>query len=124
MEPTVEDDVWDDQMWAQLDNTKPNSVSNSMDGGNQTTSPPDNNSHNNSNITQFLTKNRIEELQSCFIKHKITMEDLEIWTEQDAKEYCIENAFGTHIKRRLINAISKLNSNSILYSIHTNINKL
>ncbi len=91
-------------------------------------------------ITQFLIKNRIEELQLCFTKHKINIQDLNIWTEQDAKEYCIENGFGTHIKRRLINAISKLQSdiytklnklqqqqlqsNSMLHSIYTKINKL
>ena len=36
-------------------------------------------------VPQFLVFNRLEALKPCFIKHDITMSDLNTWSPQDAK---------------------------------------
>ncbi len=70
-------------------------------------------------MTQFLLIHRIEELQSCFNKHEITMNDLMMWTKEDARQYCIENKFETYIKVRLINALNKLQSGLYGKNMHS-----
>ncbi len=80
---------------------------------------------NASEITAFLKTNRIQMLHSSFTKHKITIEDLMIWTEQNVNEYCVENKFATHVKCRLRHGIKQLqHKNGNEQCLNTKINKL